>query len=349
MLARDDIDAVLVASPNGAHADQVIAALDAGKHVFCQKPIALTTRGCRSHRRARRDLRRVSSSASCCAFTPPLGALRERVVARGTGRADRVSRRRLRLGASAEWFYDPSLGGGVILDTLVHFADLVQWLLGPVTRVYADGGAYRARGRESATAARTTPTVQLHHTSGAVSSLYATWTAGHGNFTCELYGVDGSAKHRSRREAGDSPVPAERRSRDARFSFPDLVWPYGYTGSSSTRRPCAWPVGMQRQPTCTRPRGVLLVLAMQESLDQVASWSSHDRRPNRRGVVGAGFWALEMHLPAFAKLPDVEVIGVAAANPRQRSCRRRLRSAASGHGRTIATCSTIPASTSSMC
>jgi predicted dehydrogenase len=33
-------------------------------------------------------------------------------------------------------------------------------------------------------------------------------------------------------------------------------------------------------------------------------------------VVGTGFWAREMHLPAFAKLPDVEVIGVAAANPR---------------------------------
>ena len=269
MLARDDIDAVLVASPNGAHADQVIAALDAGKHVFCQKPIALTRED------ADRIVARVATSDRASQFgfmlrfTPPLGALRERVVRGELG--ELIAFRAAVFGwePSAEWIYDPSLGGGVILDTLVHFADLVQWLLGPVTRVYADGGAYVLEGAKRH-GSPDNATVQLHHASGAVSSLYATWTAGHGNFTCELYGVDGSAsidlveKQATRlfRRNGD---PATRG-----FSFPDLVWPYGYTGEQQHFVDhVRGRVGMEPAADVHDARAaLLLVLAMQESLDQ---------------------------------------------------------------------------------
>src|SRR6185437_8281451 len=41
VLGDPGIDAVIIASPNALHPDQTIAALSAGKHVFCQKPIAL--------------------------------------------------------------------------------------------------------------------------------------------------------------------------------------------------------------------------------------------------------------------------------------------------------------------
>jgi predicted dehydrogenase len=46
MLARDDIDAVAVTSPDYCHEEQAIAALEAGKHVFCEKPLAITIEGC---------------------------------------------------------------------------------------------------------------------------------------------------------------------------------------------------------------------------------------------------------------------------------------------------------------
>ncbi len=42
MLARDDVDVVLVTTPNALHSDQVLAAARAGKHVLCDKPLALT-------------------------------------------------------------------------------------------------------------------------------------------------------------------------------------------------------------------------------------------------------------------------------------------------------------------
>ncbi|MCD6289368.1 MAG: Gfo/Idh/MocA family oxidoreductase, partial [Anaerolineae bacterium] len=46
LLARPDVDAVAVTSPDYMHEEHAVAALEAGKHVFCEKPLAITTEGC---------------------------------------------------------------------------------------------------------------------------------------------------------------------------------------------------------------------------------------------------------------------------------------------------------------
>ena len=46
LLARQDVDAVAVMSPDYTHEEYVLAAIKAGKHVFCEKPLAITTEGC---------------------------------------------------------------------------------------------------------------------------------------------------------------------------------------------------------------------------------------------------------------------------------------------------------------
>ncbi|NLO06877.1 MAG: Gfo/Idh/MocA family oxidoreductase [candidate division WS1 bacterium] len=46
LLARDDIDAIAVTSPDFMHEEHAVAALEAGKHVFCEKPLAITIEGC---------------------------------------------------------------------------------------------------------------------------------------------------------------------------------------------------------------------------------------------------------------------------------------------------------------
>ncbi|NLE99970.1 MAG: Gfo/Idh/MocA family oxidoreductase [Anaerolineales bacterium] len=46
MLARPDVDAVAVTSPDFCHEEHAVAALEAGKHVFCEKPLAITIEGC---------------------------------------------------------------------------------------------------------------------------------------------------------------------------------------------------------------------------------------------------------------------------------------------------------------
>lgn len=46
LLERNDIDAIAVTSPDFMHEEHAVAALEAGKHVFCEKPLAITTEGC---------------------------------------------------------------------------------------------------------------------------------------------------------------------------------------------------------------------------------------------------------------------------------------------------------------
>src|SRR5512137_1537627 len=46
LLARPDVDAVAVTSPDYCHEEHAVAALEAGKHVFCEKPMAITIEGC---------------------------------------------------------------------------------------------------------------------------------------------------------------------------------------------------------------------------------------------------------------------------------------------------------------
>jgi myo-inositol 2-dehydrogenase/D-chiro-inositol 1-dehydrogenase len=232
VLGDPDIDAVIIASPNAAHPDQAIAAIDAGKHVFCQKPIALTIDDADRVVAAAESTGRIFQPGFMLRFTPPFDAVAARIHGGDLGSIIAARASIFGWEPTGEWFYDPAQGGGVILDTLIHFADLVLWLFGPADRVHAEGGAYvlepaiRQGSPDNAT-------VTIRHASGAVSDLYVTWTAGHGNLTFEIYGTTGHAEvdlltgQASRffgkgHEAGTT-LPSG-------WSFPDLVWSYGYRG-----------------------------------------------------------------------------------------------------------------------
>ncbi|MBQ9062333.1 MAG: Gfo/Idh/MocA family oxidoreductase, partial [Eubacterium sp.] len=47
VVQADDVDAVMVTSPSELHEEHVLAAIEAGKYVFCEKPLAVTAEGCR--------------------------------------------------------------------------------------------------------------------------------------------------------------------------------------------------------------------------------------------------------------------------------------------------------------
>jgi myo-inositol 2-dehydrogenase / D-chiro-inositol 1-dehydrogenase len=229
VLADPEIDAVLIATPNALHADQTIAALEAGKHVFCQKPIALTMDDAERVVAAGRTSDRVLQFGFMLRFTPPLNRVKELLDSGAIGTPIALTANVFGWEPSADWFYDPAAGGGVILDTMVHFGDLVRWLLGDVERVAAEGGAYvldGARRHDSPDNA----IVTMRHAGGAMSSMYVTWTAGHGNFRLELFGSEGSvtvdlvdrqASQLFLRRAHGDLHPAG-------WSYPDLVWDYGY-------------------------------------------------------------------------------------------------------------------------
>jgi myo-inositol 2-dehydrogenase / D-chiro-inositol 1-dehydrogenase len=271
VLADPDVDAVLIATPNGLHADQTIAALDAGKHVFCQKPISLTTDDAERVVAAGRASDRVLQFGFMLRFTPPLTRVKELVDSGAIGSPIALTANIFGWEPSADWFYDRAAGGGVILDTMVHFADLVRWLLGDVERVAAEGGAYvleGARRHESPDNA----IVTMRHAGGAMSSMYVTWTAGHGNFRLELFGSEGSVtvdlvdRQASqlflRRPHGDA--------HPAGWSYPDLVWDYGYGNEQQhfVDRICGVTDGGQAATAQDAAAALELVLRAQRALDE---------------------------------------------------------------------------------
>ena len=72
LLARDDVDLVYIATPPFLHYPQAIAALEAGKHVICEKPLAMTRRAGRRHDRSRPQARPLAGGQPDAAVQPDL-------------------------------------------------------------------------------------------------------------------------------------------------------------------------------------------------------------------------------------------------------------------------------------
>ncbi|MCL4508780.1 MAG: Gfo/Idh/MocA family oxidoreductase [Chloroflexi bacterium] len=151
LLARTDIDAVIVATPPFAHAQPTIAALEAGKHVLCEKPFSLSVP--EAEQMVATAERTGRFLAVCSArYRHADGARRahELVAAGelGTIYHARSSAFRLRgrpgidMFTDATWFIDKTrAGGGALIDIGVYQIDLLLWMLGNphVTSVLATG------------------------------------------------------------------------------------------------------------------------------------------------------------------------------------------------------------------
>jgi inositol 2-dehydrogenase len=141
LLERDDIDAVVIASPTNTHAEIIQAAAAAGKHIFCEKPLALTMEDCDAAIAAVEAagvklqlgfMRRFDAGYVAAKQKIEAGAIGEPVMFKSTGRDPRRT--------SLE-FARRENSGGLIADMAAHDFDLARWLMGSeVERVYSEGG-----------------------------------------------------------------------------------------------------------------------------------------------------------------------------------------------------------------
>jgi predicted dehydrogenase len=127
ILRDESIDAVLVATRNQHHAAQSLAALAAGKHVFVEKPMALTLEECRALVRAVRAGGRQLTVGFNRRFAPFYRELKSQ-LARRAGPAVLNCRVNSPGISGSYWMADPAIGGA-ILGEAVHFVDLMFWLL----------------------------------------------------------------------------------------------------------------------------------------------------------------------------------------------------------------------------
>jgi predicted dehydrogenase len=142
LAADPDVDVVDVCVPTFQHADMAIQALEAGKHVFCEKPMARTSADAgRIIAAAQRAGRRLAVG-HVLRFWPEYVMIKEMI---DSGRHGRVRGARLgRFSARPLWSWDGWLlderrSGGCPLDLHIHDADAVQWWFGPPRRVSAVG------------------------------------------------------------------------------------------------------------------------------------------------------------------------------------------------------------------
>jgi predicted dehydrogenase len=127
-----EIDGVVIATPSAQHAGQSLAAIEHGKAVFCQKPLALDEPQARRVVEAARASDRLLGVDFCYRRTEAAEAVR-RLVA--SGELGEIFAAELcfhnAYGPDKAWFYDPSLsGGGCLVDLGIHLVDLALWVLG---------------------------------------------------------------------------------------------------------------------------------------------------------------------------------------------------------------------------
>lgn len=136
VLDRKDIEAVVIATPPFLHAEMAIAALQAGKHVYCEKPVAITPETVQGVVKAVKASNRVFVVGQQLRSYRRLGDAVKKIRAGEIGdvlmvKAQRHMDRDLsHSGSSAEWFFDVQKSGGYLIEMSVHNLDLCNWAVG---------------------------------------------------------------------------------------------------------------------------------------------------------------------------------------------------------------------------
>ena len=149
LLSDDDVDVVDITLPTNLHAEVALAALKAGKHVFCDKPMARTSGQCRKVTAAARRARRRIFVGHCIRFWPGYAEARKMVKSGLYGKV--LSAAFNRFSCTPTWSYrnwlqDPVKSGLCALDLHIHDADFVLYLFGKPKSVTSRGSGF-SKGR----------------------------------------------------------------------------------------------------------------------------------------------------------------------------------------------------------
>jgi len=226
MLAADLVDAVLILTPVSLHHQIAVAALDAGKHVLIEKPLAITVRAGRAIAAAADRQGLVAGVAENVRYAPRTRAQRQAIDAGLIGRPQLW----LSGGIGGEWAPDRvvagtpwrhrrlSTGGGPAIDHGVHLMHQLRYLMGPVRQVSALTATlepYRVGpgADRVATDVEDVYTAQLIFDSGAIGTVFSGW-AGRGAGTSldaspTIYGSSGCIKADRLIRDGEVPVQVE--------------------------------------------------------------------------------------------------------------------------------------------
>ena len=191
LLANPEVDAVHIATPVYLHTEQVIAAAEAGKHVLCDKPMAMDVAGCREMIAA---CRANGVHMQVC-FLMRFGSLNRRLKQLVVeGRFGKILSARATIFKwlpldDDSWRVKPELGGGgVLMDLGAHTIDLLSYIVGPPKTAFALCSNFVTSWKAEETAS-----VLLRAESGAHMVIEHSFRAKGGDITVEINGSEASA------------------------------------------------------------------------------------------------------------------------------------------------------------
>jgi len=190
MAASPEVDAVLVTTPNASHLVDVLAAIDAGKHVLCEKPMAMNADECRQMVEAARRRGVVFGVAHVFRFDESVLRFRELLK---SGKIGKVIFARSEFSFLADpshprkWLYDSAIAGaGPIFDIGVHCIDTLRFVLNDeVTRVSASAASDERSGDVESAASLT-----LEFSRGTIGTVLVSYRAAY-RTPLELVGDSG--------------------------------------------------------------------------------------------------------------------------------------------------------------
>ncbi len=219
LLALSEVEAVSVTTPVFAHAEPAIAAMEAGKHVLCEKPIARTLPEANEMVKTAKRTGVIFTMGYQSRFSR-MWEYTKRVI--DAGALGQMYALNIVSGGKAglpqPWFLDKEKsGGGILIDWGIYTAYMINWLAGPVSIVYAATRAVRTEYPAGGVLVRDvkvedTSAVTLQFASGAIGVWYSTWAGVTGHGYTAIDGTEGSLIMRPGN--GDSPLVYSTRTSD---------------------------------------------------------------------------------------------------------------------------------------
>ena len=134
-------DAVFITTPNTRHVPLALAAIDAGKHVFCEKPLATATADAKTVFEKAQRSERVFQVGHNRRFAPVYASLKRLLTETHQPHSAHVKMNRGEL-LKPEWTGDPEVTGGFLYETPIHMFDMMRFLFGEIENLHAVGSSH---------------------------------------------------------------------------------------------------------------------------------------------------------------------------------------------------------------
>ncbi len=223
LLADEEVNAVYVATPPHVHAEHTMLAAQAGKHVLCEKPMALNTAECRQMIAACEEAEVQLSVAYYRRYWPIAQKMKQllsqQVVGQPTmARIEITGRYQPSPDGPPPWRVNPQIaGGGFLTDVGSHRLDLLVYLLGDVREVsaFVDTLSFDIEVDDSAS-------LLLKFENGAQAVVSCHWNIGAGVDQLEIAGLEGRI-YASSVDGGELTVYTSGDSEEYHLSRPEIT------------------------------------------------------------------------------------------------------------------------------